>query len=287
MSEWPNSNGWRDVIAWVSDSLESLYDERESRSIAQILVEFQAEKNKIQLISSDHHFSEMELVQIKKNVSRLLQHEPLQHLIGEVPFLDLRLAVSSEVLIPRPETEEWLSHVLNNFELSGEILDVGTGSGAIGLGVAQALPGSKVTCLDVSKGALNVAKSNAQNNALKNVTFIEQDFRNFTSDQPWDFIFSNPPYIPEEEKKSMAQNVLDFEPHIALFVPNNNPLLFYSLLRDFAETNLKINGRIFLEIHEDFSKEVMALFESDKWTQIDLFHDLQNKPRMVSAQFLG
>ncbi|RYH14765.1 peptide chain release factor N(5)-glutamine methyltransferase [archaeon] len=189
-------------------------------------------------------------------LERLLTHEPVQYVLGEAWFCGLKFAVGPDVLIPRPETEELVEWVITNcrFPLDElRILDIGTGSGCIAISLKRRLGKAQVWGCDLSTGALFLAKENAKNLGV-DVNFLEIDF---LSEQQraalpvFDVIISNPPYIPESDKSSMHANVLDYEPHMALFVPNDDALIFYKAIADFGKDHLTRNGSIYMEIHED------------------------------------
>ncbi|MEW4924196.1 peptide chain release factor N(5)-glutamine methyltransferase [Algibacter sp. 2305UL17-15] len=223
------------------------------------------------------------------------EHKPIQYIMGETEFYGLPFKVNGHVLIPRPETEELVEWILNcHSEPSEEsrkitILDIGTGSGCIAIALAKNLPNAKVYALDVSKDALKIAKQNAELNKV-NIEFIEADIlslcqgEDISKSQKFDIIVSNPPYVRELEKEMMNHNVLDHEPHLALFVKDNNPLLFYEAISGFAKTALTENGQLFFEINEYLGKETVDLLEKYKFKNIELKQDIFGKNRMVKAE---
>lgn len=190
-------------------------------------------------------------------------------------------------MIPRPETEELVDWVLQEYPDKSEkikILDVGTGSGCIAISLAKALPNAVVTAIDVSEGALKVAKRNAELNSV--VThFLQQDILQIeTLLDKYDIIISNPPYVRELEKKEIHHNVLEYEPHLALFVPNNNPLLFYDKIATLAQQSLNPNGSLFFEINQYLGQEMQTLLEQKHFTEITLRQDLFGNDRMIKAK---
>ncbi len=229
--------------------------------------------------------------QLESCLSDLLQHKPVQYVVGEAWFYKMKLIVNEQVLIPRPETEELVQLVVDYCgkekklpSISGDrisILDIGTGSGCIAIAIKKNLPTTMVYAIDVSKGALLVAKENALLQKAE-IDFIEIDFLNETN---WnqlpkvDIIISNPPYIPLNEKKILDKNVTQFEPHKALFVKDSAPFIFYEKIAIFGKTHLLNNGTIFVEIHEEYAKQTAAIFENDY--QVEIKKDIFGKQRML------
>jgi release factor glutamine methyltransferase len=218
-------------------------------------------------------------------LNELLLHKPVQYVLGEAWFYHMKLKVNGHVLIPRPETEELVEQLIKDRKsklTDPAILDIGTGSGCIPIAIKKNLPASIVTGIDISKDALILAKENATlHNA--HISFKQVDFLDETA---WsglglfDIIISNPPYIPVHEKEKLGKNVTDFEPHLALFVPGNSPLVFYEKIAAFGRDHLLPNGKIYLEIHEDFAKETAALFMKNYQT-VMIKKDMYGKERML------
>ncbi|MDB5275483.1 MAG: prmC [Ferruginibacter sp.] len=227
--------------------------------------------------------------QLDKALVALLQHTPVQYVLGEAWFYKMKLTVNEHVLIPRPETEELVQLVLDQVKIYNTtpfILDIGTGSGCIAIAIKKNMPAASVTAIDISMDALEIAKGNAAAQQT-DIDFLAVDF---LDENQWDHlpkfdcIVSNPPYIPLNEKDKLDINVTAFEPHQALFVPDNLPLLFYEKIAAFGKTHLNPNGTIFMETHEDFAKETASLFERDYKTVL-IKKDLFGKERMVTASF--
>ena len=274
---------------YFSNQLQGLFSEREVKTMFEALI-----KQRLNWSSSDfllHHearLSESDLLFIRSAVKRLLLHEPFQYVIGNTEFYGLSITCAPGALIPRPETEELVDWIL--VELKGKeskILDIGTGSGCIALALKKNTINSNVWGLDVSETALKIARENALALGLE-VGFFSQDI---LSDHPIDFdnqffdvIVSNPPYIPLNEQVKMDQNVLQFEPHKALFVPDQDPLLFYRVIATKSLSFLKNQGVLFFEIHEGFAAEVKELLVELGFINIELRKDLQGKSRMIRAQ---
>ncbi|QDW25365.1 peptide chain release factor N(5)-glutamine methyltransferase [Pedobacter sp. KBS0701] len=219
--------------------------------------------------------------------------KPIQHILEEAHFYGLVFKVNENVLIPRPETEElveWIISVcrtlssVNSFESPKKlsILDIGTGSGCIPITLKKHLPNTQVATLDVSADAIAVAKQNARQIGVE-INFITADILTFQSEEKFDIIVSNPPYIRNLEKNEMHNNVLLHEPHLALFVSDENPLIFYKAIADFAKTNLKPNGKLFFEINEFLGKETVDMLSNREFNNIELKKDMQGKDRMVRA----
>ncbi|MEO7488634.1 MAG: peptide chain release factor N(5)-glutamine methyltransferase [Ferruginibacter sp.] len=228
--------------------------------------------------------------QLNKALTALLQHTPVQYVLGEAWFYKMKLRVNEHVLIPRPETEELVQLVLDQAIItntSPSILDIGTGSGCIAIAIKKNMPEATVTAIDISSDALKVAEENA----ARQQTLIDFLVVDFLDEKQWnnlpkfDCIISNPPYIPLNEKEKLDINVTAFEPHQALFVPDNSPLLFYEKIAAFGKTHLNLKGAIFMETHEDFAKETAALF-TNNYKTVSIKKDLFGKERMVTASFI-
>jgi release factor glutamine methyltransferase len=217
--------------------------------------------------------------------SQLLQHRPLQYVLGETWFQHLRFKVDERVLIPRPETEELVHLILNDkrsLHVDLSILDIGTGSGCIAVSLKKNLPACTVTAIDKSEPALEVARDNAEFHHTT-IRFLKMDI---LDEQQWknlpvfDIMASNPPYIPLHEKEKMPKNVVQHEPHLALFVENEDPLVFYKKIAALGMKHLGGNGKIYLETHENHAQEVKALFSSGPYTA-EVLQDASGKERML------
>jgi release factor glutamine methyltransferase len=216
----------------------------------------------------------------------LLAHRPVQYVLHESWFYGLKLYVDENVLIPRPETEELVEWMLSSpIRVTPTILDVGTGSGCIAIALAKHLPFAQVHACDISPDALNVARQNA---AAQKVPLILHEL-DFLNPQTWETLpsisclVSNPPYIPLKEKTAMDTHVIDFEPNQALFVPNDDALVFYHALSEFSKKQLPKGGQLFVEIHEDMGQQVTTLFREAGFSEVILRQDLQGKDRMIKA----
>ena len=222
-------------------------------------------------------------------LTRLKNYEPIQYILGATEFYSLPFKVDRNVLIPRPETEELVDWILETTKNQKQIaktikiLDIGTGSGCIAVALAKNLPQAEVWALDISKNALNIARQNADLNEVS-IRFIEANILTLeTLSTKFDVILSNPPYVKQAEKLLMKPNVLNHEPHLALFVNNENPLIFYDKIADFAKTNLSSDGTLFFEINQYFGAELSALLKQKGFTNIELKQDLFKVDRMVKA----
>ncbi|MBL0181627.1 MAG: peptide chain release factor N(5)-glutamine methyltransferase [Chitinophagaceae bacterium] len=222
---------------------------------------------------------------IQEAMQELLTHKPVQYVLGEAWFYHMKLKVNEHVLIPRPETEELVEQLIKDRKsklTDPAILDIGTGSGCVPIAIKKHLPAAIITSIDVSEKAIELAKENA---ALHNahINFIQLDFLDESKRNGlpmFDIIISNPPYIPFNEKEKLDRNVTAFEPHLALFVPDDSPLIFYQEIALFGKNNLLPNGKIYLETHEKLAKEVAALFMKDYQT-VMIKKDIYGNERMV------
>ena len=228
--------------------------------------------------------------QLKVALEELLQHKPVQYVTGEAWFHNMKLKVDKSVLIPRPETEELVKLVLdtvkNEENLALSIIDIGTGSGCIAIAIKKNLPAASVAAIDVSESALAIAKDNSYEQQTE-IQFLKIDFleeSQWASLPKYDVIVSNPPYIPMDEKEKLDKNVASFEPHQALFVPDQSPLLFYEKIAAFASAHLNLKGKIFMEVHENYAKETAALFTKNFGEAI-IKKDIFGKERMVVVTY--
>ena len=231
----------------------------------------------------DSEISEAEFKKIETIVSRLKTNEPIQYILGKTTFCDLLFTVKPGVLIPRPETEELVHIILSdNKGRDGlHILDIGTGSGCIPICLSKYLTNAKVTSIDISKECLTIAQSNAELNDAS-VKYLESNIlEDDIQFKDLDIIVSNPPYVLDSEKATMKANVLDYEPHLALFVPDNDPLLFYQGIIEKAKKWLKPQGLLYFEINEQFAKEIEILALNKRVSSVCCIKDLFGKDRFV------
>lgn len=272
--------------------LYELYDNREAANIADLTIEYVTGFRKIDRILRKEFQLNIEQQNLLQQLTQqLLLHTPVQYVLHEAWFAGMKLYVDENVLIPRPETEElvdWIRNEIKNREVkSKKLLDIGTGSGCIPIALKRLLPGLDVHAIDVSTEALSVAQKNANEQGCP-VRFHCVDIldnRATTALPFFDVIVSNPPYIRESEQQAMHQNVLQHEPPLALFVPDEEPLLFYRAIADFGLQHLHNNGLLFFEINEALGKEVIELLQQKGYENVELRKDLQGKDRMVKASF--
>lgn len=243
------------------------------------------------MVYKNEPISGEEEARLNEYIDRLLKQEPLQYILHESWFCGLRFYVDKDVLIPRPETEELVEWVIANCKFPVDelkILDIGTGSGCIAVALKRRIRRAEVWACDSSRAALDVAKRNAD--ALGTaVDFIQLDFLDKSQWEQlpaFDIIVSNPPYIPLKDKHTIKPNVLEHEPANALFVPDNDPLVFYAAIAEFAKTHLRENGTVFTEIHEDLGPQTEQVFENSGY-KTELRKDLQQKYRMIRAFHTG
>lgn len=276
----------------LTKSLYDLYDNREAANISDWVMEHVTSMRKIdRIMHKQSPLPPEQIDQLQLYTRELLAHKPVQYVLHEAWFCGLPFYVDENVLIPRPETEELVEWIVT--EAGGQkptsplsILDIGTGSGCIPISLKKKLPQAEVYACDVSEQALAVASKNAATQQTQ-VHFLPADFLNT---ETWpalpavDIIVSNPPYIPYHNQNSMLQNVLAWEPHLALFVPNEDALVFYDAIARFAQKKLRPGGHIFVEIHEDLGAQTKALFEL-KGFKAEVKKDFQGKDRMVKAVF--
>lgn len=269
----------------MRQSLQSLYDTREINNITDCVLEHLLHTDRTHLLMERSSIlSESVHQQVEAIAMRLHSGEPLQYILGTAPFYGMDLHVSPAVLIPRPETEELVEWILSENDMrTRRVLDMGTGSGCIALALAQNRPSWSVEAIDISNEALDLARKNADENGIK-VDFRQQDILQIPYQQEiYDIIVSNPPYITPSEKKQMHCNVLGFEPHLALFVPEDDPLLFYRAIAHFASTALKPGGQLYFEINRQFGQETLNMIKQESTLQPTLRKDISQNDRMIMA----
>jgi len=278
----------KELTTTWADNLKQLYSEREVRNILLLVLEdvFGLNRSAL-LVSKEIDLSEAQLKELAQISSRLQTGEPVQYIIGFTYFDDLKIGVAPGVLIPRPETEELVSWIQETIQDQQDlkIEDWCTGSGCIALALKKRNPRSDVWGMDISPEALEIARSNAKALEL-DVKFELQDALETEKKEGVDIIVSNPPYIPWIEKEHMHENVTAFEPDLALFVPNESPLLFYRAITRYAAKSLNDKGYLFFELHENYALETKTMVESSGFHSVEIRKDLQGKDRMLKAQRL-
>lgn len=275
-----------DAYRELCQALQAVYDAGEAAAVADMYLQHFSGLSKTQrLMQRDAVMTPQQTADYKTATPRLVAGEPVQYVIGEAWFMGRQYVVNKHVLIPRPETEELVAWVAQDWERkTPSILDIGSGSGCIPISLQLALPGAVVESIDISTDALNVAKANAQK-LQANVQFRHGDFLNegdWKLLDTYDIIVSNPPYIPESEAATLHDNVRAYEPGLALFVPDGDALLFYRAIARFGKGHLKQEGAIYCELHRDHAAAAQALFKEMGYTT-ELRDDLHGNPRMLKA----
>jgi release factor glutamine methyltransferase len=267
----------------IRRELSEIYPQQEAGAMADILLEeyFGIDRRRRLLEPQARIVPEAAFEQALR---QLKSYRPLQYVLGRTDFGDCTLALDERVLIPRPETEELVRRIEKAYRgRTPAILDIGTGSGAIAVALARALPGSRVTGLDISQDALDVARGNARTNGVA-VDFQQMDIlTDCPADRRYGVIVSNPPYVRQSERTAMRPNVLDHEPAVALFVPDDDPLVFYRAIAGYARRALDPGGTLWLEINEAFGPQLVALLEEREFREVELFQDMYDKDRMIRA----
>jgi release factor glutamine methyltransferase len=270
--------------------LSPFYDAYEAESFFYLILEDKHKLRQIDLaLNHELTFSESDFVLWDSLLAQLKKEVPIQYLLGKTNFYGLDFEVNENVLIPRPETEElveWIITENSKVEKSKKIkiLDIGTGSGCIAISLAKNLPNAEVYAIDVSKKAIETAKRNAVNNGV-DITFVMLNIlEEETLKCNFDIIVSNPPYVRNLEKQEIKKNVLDYEPHLALFVEDNDALVFYKKIASLAQNNLKENGQLYFEINQYLGEETKELLETLDFKNIELRKDIYDNDRMISCK---
>lgn len=268
----------------LSELAQKLYGKREGQSIARIIFE---DVFNIRNTRRRNALSKEEMQQLAGIKERLVQKEPVQYIVGKAHFYGMLLSVDSRVLIPRSETEELVYWILKDFQKESSLhaLDIGTGSGCIALALKKARPDWRINALDFSPGALDAARANAREMEL-DIQFLQLDFleEQLWGDLPaFDLIVSNPPYIPHREEHLMPAQVLEYEPALALFVSDEQPLIFYEKIARFGLEKLNPEGVVYVEMNEFNALQVKALFQQAGYNEVILKEDMYGKQRMLSA----
>lgn len=268
------------------DELSSLYDEQEIESFFYLTLEQFHQKRRIDLaLNPDLEMDSLQLLRWESVVAELKKQKPIQYILGKTEFYGLPFLVNENTLIPRPETEELVDLISKENQTSPvKILDIGTGSGCIAVSLAKNLPNARVSAIDVSEKALATATKNAEINQVE-VNFILKNILE-TDDlkEQFDIIVSNPPYVRLLEKSEIKPNVLEYEPHLALFVADDDALLFYRKIAQLALKNLNQNGKLYFEINQYLGKETVELLEKLSFKSVQLMKDIYGNDRMISCQ---
>lgn len=267
----------------ITKILKQKYSPAEAQALAGILISESAEMTLIQSMLSNRTLKDYPL--IITQINRLLNDEPIQYILGKTDFCNLTIHCDQRALIPRPETEELVQWILDETpaDSSPHILDIGTGTGCIAIALAANLPKAEITAIDISEDALSLARQNIENLNIHNVTLQQLDILHVTEfDGRYDIIVSNPPYITVKEERDIELNVLNFEPHMALFAPDDDPLAFYKSIYTIAKQHLK--GSLFLELNQYLHSEIENIFQG--FSDIEIRNDMFSNPRMLRAKNL-
>lgn len=274
----------REVLNELCRAAEVCYDAVEARQIAEMVLMAKGGLSRNDILVEPN--VEVLIPDFATIVEQLKSWTPVQYIIGCTEFMDMELEVGGDVLIPRPETEELVMWIADESEVGSRVLDVGTGSGCIALGVARSVKDAKVSAIDISDAALEVARKNGATYApsvefLKGDALAEFDML-FT--EKFDVVVSNPPYIPSSDIALMRPNVVDYEPHMALFVPDNDPLIFYRSIARTSRKLLKPDGRLYFEIYESLVAEMCEMLKTEGYVDVVVREDFRGKPRMICAK---
>ena len=275
--------------------LNKVYETKEIQAITLLAISEISGLSKASIKAfPERELSNEQTQKLKNTLTQLQTGEPIQYILGITEFYGLPFKVNPSVLIPRPETEELVEWILSvagtrlpvaGSQFTGNILDIGTGSGCIAISLKKNLPQTQVSAIDISEGALQTAKENAELNEVE-VSFIKTDILIINSEiklPKSEIIISNPPYVTLDDKKQMHTNVTNFEPHTALFVPEHDPLIFYKAIADFALLNLTPNGLLFFEINERYGQETVKLLKDKGFISTELRKDMSGRDRMIKA----
>ena len=279
----------KEITTSIRNALQPLYDEREAAAIAYLYMQHKFEMQRYELVLRGHEEVEpIKMAEIEQDVEKLAQGCPVQYVLGETEFYGLPFKVNPAVLIPRQETEELVQMIAQRYAGKHvKIWDVGTGSGCIAVTLAKMLPDAQVFATDISEEALQLARRNAELNRVE-VTFARHDMADAEQlpfgEIRFDVIVSNPPYIPASDRVTMHRNVTDYEPSLALFVPDDDKLWCYSALSCLAQSTLNPDGCLYAETYHDFHNELAELFHQQGFADIQSIRDLNGKLRFVEAE---
>lgn len=281
-----------DVFRYYLNVLEEKYNISEAKSLLNILFEHFVNIRNLDLVKDPTmKMNASELLKIQCGVDELMKFKPIQYIVGYTIFLDFKFKVSHNVLIPRPETEELVKLIIQDFkkiEHPISILDIGTGSGCIAVTLSKCIYKSTVSAIDICEKAIKLARENAKLNHTKIKFHVMDIFNDFKMNAlpMFDLVVSNPPYVKNSEKSLMQRNVLDYEPEKALFVSDENPLIYYYALAEFGKEHLNNKGKLYIEINEAFGKKIAKLLEEKNYSSIKIYKDINGKDRFISAEMI-
>ena len=273
------------AIKNIKELLLAYYPEAEVSGFTRIIMESVTGYSYANILLDDKKLTRDQQNEIHAILERLVKYEPIQYILGETEFFGLPFCVNQHTLIPRPETEELVELIVNeNKDEHLSVLDVGTGSGCIAVALAKYMKNAEVSAWDFSQEALDIASLNSKRNSV-HVSFQKVDvLSDYPNDEKFDIIVSNPPYVLESEKLTMNRNVLDYEPHSALFVPDSQALLFYERIADIALNILKPQGRLYFEINQMKGTETMKMLQNKGLSNVQLYQDISKNDRIIRAE---
>jgi len=277
----------RRLFDHIREKLSVRYEPSECESISFLIFEHILGYSRLQVhLKKDETIPDAKVTEIEEILNRLAGGEPIQYILGKADFYGLTFTVNPHVLIPRQETEELVDWIINDNKLPAlRILDIGTGSGCIPVALAKNIPDAEVFAYDISREALAVANQNAAHNHVDIRTQMVDilHWEAASVDKTFDIIVSNPPYVKDEEKSLMLEHVLSHEPHLALFVSNDDPLIFYRRIAEFAQQHLSPEGTLYFEINEALGHETVSLLQENGFNNVTLRKDINGKDRMICA----
>lgn len=278
------------IYNYFKKELKNIYDNKELSSMFFLICNELLNETKSYILNNwNRKLTESEILYFLNVIKRLKKNEPIQYILGKAYFYGLDFFVNKNVLIPRPETEELVELIIHTYKSNNNSLlgiDIGTGSGCIAISLVKNIKRLNMIATDISADALNLAKKNSIKYNIKNITFVKNDIlnKNFHKElnYSYDFIVSNPPYVTLDEKYNLEKNVIDYEPHIALFA-GNDPLIFYKSIIEFAVKYLKREGKLFFELNESKANELLKLFSTTVFSNVEILKDINNKNRFLIA----
>lgn len=268
----------------IQVKLDRKFDKNEVEEFFFRLIDHYCQVDRLKyILNSKLELNKIEEVNLVRSIKFLEKESPIQYITGQTQFMGMNFTVNKNVLIPRPETEELVRWIVQDLHSNKRVLDIGTGSGCIATSLSKLMDNCIVFGWDISSDALDIASKNSKNNSV-NVKYDLVDITNEKQcSEKFDIIVSNPPYVTQDDKLLMSKNVISYEPHIALFVKENDPLFFYNKILNFSKKNLISNGTIYFEINENFSKQVNKLLKKEGFHDIIVRKDFRGKYRMVKA----